>query len=48
MNPDNLVKLRDVERAIAGYFHPDSQPSRNTIIGWIEEGSTYRQTARSR
>lgn len=34
-----LVKLRDVERSLADYFHHDSRPSRNTIIGWIEEGT---------
>ena len=33
-----LIKLRDVERTIAGHFHPDSRPSRNTIIGWIKAG----------
>lgn len=35
---DRLVKLRDVERSLASCFHRDSRPSRNTIIGWIEEG----------
>lgn len=35
---DRLIKLRDVEREIADCFHRDSRPSRNTIIGWIEEG----------
>lgn len=36
---DRLVKLRDVERELARYFHAESRPSRNTIIGWIEEGT---------
>ena len=35
---DRLIKLRDVERSLAALFHRDSRPSRNTIIGWIEEG----------
>jgi hypothetical protein len=35
---DRLIKLRDVERALTDCFHRDSRPSRNTIIGWIEEG----------
>lgn len=36
---DRLVKLRDVERIVAGCFDPDSRPSRTTIIAWIEEGT---------
>lgn len=36
--PDRLIKLRDVERSLADCFHRDSRPSRNTIIGWLEEG----------
>jgi len=36
---DRLVKLRDAERILAGYFHRDSCPSRTTIIGWIEDGT---------
>ncbi len=35
---DRLIKLRDVERSLADCFHADSRPSRNTIIGWLEEG----------
>lgn len=37
-NSDRLIKLRDVERSLADCFHRDSRPSRNTIIGWLEEG----------
>lgn len=36
---DRLIKLRDVEREIADLFHAESRPSRNTIIGWIEDGT---------
>lgn len=36
---DRLIKLRDVERELASFFHRESRPSRNTIIGWIEEGT---------
>lgn len=36
---DRLVKLRDAERMLAECFHPDSQPSRTTIIGWLEDGT---------
>lgn len=35
---DRLIKLRDVEQILTRYFRPESRPSRNTIIGWIEEG----------
>lgn len=34
-----LVKLREVERILADCFPDGSRPSRNTIIGWIEEGT---------
>ena len=36
---DRLIKLRDVERILSSCFHVESRPSRNTIIGWIEEGT---------
>ncbi len=35
---DRLIKLRDVERDLANFFHGASRPSRNTIIAWFEEG----------
>jgi len=39
MNNKKLVKLRDVEIALASYFDPKSLPSRTTIVGWIEDGT---------
>lgn len=34
-----LVKLREVERLLRDCFPDGSRPSRNTIIGWIEDGT---------
>ncbi|MGB4989145.1 MAG: hypothetical protein WBO10_07920 [Pyrinomonadaceae bacterium] len=36
---DRWIKLRDVETELAGHFHHESRPSRNTIIGWCEDGT---------
>lgn len=46
---DRWVKLRDAEARIAKEFTPDSRPSRNTLIGWIEDGTLVgRQFGRGR
>lgn len=36
INVDRLIKLGEVERALARVFSP--APSRPTIVEWIEEG----------
>lgn len=39
MNNKKLVKLRDVEIALARHFDPRSLPSRTTIVNWIQDGT---------